>query len=364
MLVGQVQSGKTANYTGLVCKAADAGYKVIVVLAGMHNSLRSQTQRRLDEGFLGLDSRTGRGFTGTQRALGVGEGGMKHPGAISMTSSEENGDFSKAIASRIAARIDRDSQPVLLVLKKNATILRNFTEWVTSIHERPHPETGRMVVPDLPLLVIDDEADNASVNTKDVEMEVDEDGKVVAETDPTTINRLIRKLLFSFEQSAYVGYTATPFANIFIYEDQESPTYGEDLFPRSFILRIKPPSNYMGPAEVFGVTPEEYGAEEERRGLPIVRTVDDTDDWIPDRHKKTWMPGPIPPSLKKAMRSFVVSCAARAARGDRTVHNSMLVHVTRFVAVQAHVAEQIEAELLSLTNQLRYGNGHGGLAAA
>jgi hypothetical protein len=358
MLVGQVQSGKTANYTGLVCKAADVGYKVIVVLAGMHNSLRSQTQRRLDEGFLGLDSRTGPGFEGTRRALGVGEGGMKHPGAISMTSSEERGDFSKAIATRIAARIDRDSPPVLLVLKKNATILRNFTEWVTSIHERPHPDTGRMVVPDLPLLVIDDEADNASVNTKDIEMEVDEDGKVIAETDPTTINRLIRKLLFSFEQSACVGYTATPFANIFIYEDQESPTYGEDLFPRSFILRIKPPSNYMGPAEVFGVVAEEHAQEdEERRGLPIVRTVDDAQEWIPDKHKKTWLPGPLPPSLKQAMRSFIVTCAARAARGDRTVHNSMLVHVTRYVAVQAHVGEQVEAELLSLTNQLRYGSG-------
>jgi hypothetical protein len=359
MLVGQVQSGKTANYTGLVCKAADAGYKVIVVLAGMHNSLRSQTQRRLDEGFLGLDSRTGLGFAGTQRALGVGESGMKHPGAISMTSSEERGDFSKAIASRIAARIDRDSPPVLVVLKKNATILRNFIEWITSIHERAHPDTGRMVVPDLPLLVIDDEADNASVNTKDVEMEVDEDGNVVAETDPTTINRLIRKLLYSFEQSAYVGYTATPFANIFIYEDQESPAYGEDLFPRSFILRIKPPSNYMGPAEVFGVAAEEYSTEVERKGLPIVRTVDDAEDWIPAKHRKTCLPGALPLSLKKAMRSFIVSCAARAARGERTVHNSMLVHVTRYVAVQAHVAEQVEEELLGLTNQLRYGNGHG-----
>ena len=359
MLVGQVQSGKTANYTGLVCKAADAGYKVIVVLAGMHNSLRSQTQRRLDEGFLGLDSRTALGFAGTQRAIGVGRGGARHPGAISMTSSEETGDFSTAIARRIAARLDRDSPPVLLVLKKNATILRNFTEWVTSIHERPHPDTDRMVVPDLPLLVIDDEADNASVNTKDVEMEVDEDGNVIAETDPTAINRLIRKLMFSFEQSAYVGYTATPFANIFIYEDAESPTYGEDLFPRSFILRIRPPSNYMGPAQVFGVTAVDDSDETERRGLPIVRTVDDAAEWIPDRHRKTLVPGDFPDSLRQAMRSFIVTCAARAARGERTVHNSMLVHVTRFVDVQAHVAEQVEAEQLRLTNDLRYGGGHG-----
>jgi hypothetical protein len=119
----------------------------------------------------------------------------------------------------------------------------------------------------------------------------------------------------------------------------------------------------MGPADVFGVTAEGDEPERaDRRGLPIVRTVDDAQDWIPDRHRKTWIPGPLPPSLKKAMRSFIVGSSARAARGDRTVHNSMLVHVTRFVAVQAHVAEQVEAELLSLANQLRYGSGHGASA--
>jgi Z1 domain len=359
MVVGQVQSGKTSNYTGLVAKAADAGYKVIVVLAGMHNSLRSQTQRRLDEGFLGLDSRTGPGFTGTKRAIGVGAGGVRHPSALSLTSMDEIGDFAKGIASRITTRIDRTHPPVLLVVKKNATILNNLIDWITPLHERPHPESGRMVVPDLPLLVIDDEADHASVNTKDVELDVDEDGKVISETDPTTINRLIRKLLFAFEQSAYVGYTATPFANIFIYEDKESPTYGEDLFPRSFIIRIPPPSNYMGPAEVFGIAAKDDPRGQERPGLPILRPVEDADNWIPPKHKKHLVPGRLPPSLRKAMRSFVLTCAARAARGQRNVHNSMLVHVTRFINVQALVTEQVERELRKVQNQLRYGDGEG-----
>lgn len=359
MVVGQVQSGKTSNYIGLVTKAADAGYKVIVVLAGMHNSLRSQTQRRFDEGFLGLDSRTVEGRTGEERAIGVGAGGVSHPAALSLTSSEQKGDFSKSIADRIAARIDRDHPPVLLVVKKNATILRNLIRWLTTLHERAHPESGRMVVPDLPLLVIDDEADHASVNTKDVELEVDETGKVVDETDPAKINGLIRTLLYSFEQSAYIGYTATPFANIFIYQEQPSPTYGEDLFPRSFILRIPPPSNYVGPAQVFGLGSSNEAEAEAPRGLPIVRPVEDSEDWIPARHKKELVPGSMPDSLRDALRSFMISCATRAARGQRNVHNSMLVHVTRFVAVQGHVTEQVRHEVDRMKNQLRYGDGEG-----
>ena len=118
MVVGSVQSGKTSNYTGLICKAADAGYNFIVVLAGLHNSLRSQTQARLDEGFLGLDSRPA--VTGSQTsAIGVGAGGRRHPAVTTLTSSEERGDFSVAVASRLASRIDERSPPVLLVVKKN-----------------------------------------------------------------------------------------------------------------------------------------------------------------------------------------------------------------------------------------------------
>src|SRR5207248_2623505 len=92
-------------------------------------------------------------------------------------------------------------------------------------------------------------ADNASVDTSKWRRE---DVETADETSPTVINGLIRQLLNSFEQSAYVGYTATPFANILIFKDAASPTYGEDLFPRSFIVRLPAPSNYFGPLKVFG----------------------------------------------------------------------------------------------------------------
>jgi Z1 domain len=356
MVVGQVQSGKTSNYTGLICKAADAGYKFIVVLTGLHNSLRSQTQRRLDEGFLGLDSRTSLAFDNTNRAIGVGAGGRRQAPAYTLTSSDERGDFARGVAQRIAGRIGSD--PVLLVVKKNRSILTNLIEWVTTINGLLDPESGRMVVSEFPLLVIDDEADNASVNTKQVDRETQADG-TIAETDPSAINMHIRRLLHAFERSSFVAYTATPFANIFIDEEQPSPSYGGDLFPRSFILRIPPPTNYMGPAEVFGVPAAEDPEGVARPGLPVLRTLEDHESWLQTGHKIDAAPGRLPTSLKEAIRAFFLVCAARSARGQENVHNSMLVHVTRFVAVQSQVRDQIQGEVETLTDRIL---GRGGNA--
>jgi hypothetical protein len=350
MVVGQVQSGKTSNYTGLICKAADAGYKFIVVLTGLHNSLRSQTQRRLDEGFLGLDSRTSLAFDNTNRAIGVGAGGRRQAPAYTLTSSDDRGDFARGVAQRIAGRIGSD--PVLLVVKKNRSILINLIEWVTSINGLLDPESGRMIVSEFPLLVIDDEADNASVNTKRVDYETNVDGTIAEETDPSEINKQIRRLLHGFERSSFVAYTATPFANIFIDEEQPSLKYGGDLFPRSFILRIPPPTNYMGPAEVFGVPAAEDPEGIARPGLPVLRTVEDHETWLRTGHKIDAAPGRLPTSLREAIRAFFLVCAARAARGQENVHNSMLVHVTRFVEVQSQVREQIQGEVETLTDRV------------
>jgi hypothetical protein len=193
-------------------------------------------------------------------------------------------------------------------------------------------------------LLIDDEADNASIDTNKEEA-----------GEPTAINRAIRRLLHTFGKSAYVGYTATPFANIYAdpYEDHDD--YGEDIFPRSFIESLRPPSNYFGPDRVFGLT-------EDAAALPIHVAIDDYDSWIPDKHKKDWRPSPeaFPATLKQAMHDFVLTCAARRARGQVSVHNSMLIHVTRFQAVQTLVAEQVEEELLFMRDRLRHGDSGSG----
>ncbi|MBE0610059.1 MAG: Z1 domain-containing protein [Dehalococcoidia bacterium] len=360
LVVGQVQSGKTSNYAGLICKAADAGYRLIIVLTGRTNSLRSQTQLRLDEAFLGFDTRASRfvdphgGATQKNRLVGVGLAGLVDLFPMSGTNSEEGGDFNQKVANQYGI-IPGGQQPILLVVKKHGGVLNNVIAWATSINVHVDPETGQRVVRDVPLLLIDDEADDASVNTNPV---VDEDGRVDEDVSPTTTNKRIRQLLWSFEKSAYVGYTATPYANIFIHPGGELPDLGPDLFPRHFVFSLPEASNYIGPARVFGIESDAATSVSANAPIPVVRDVSDYFDWIPDRHRKGHVPGELPSSLREALRAFILSCAARLARGQGDAHNSMLVHVTRFTDVQGRVTQQIRDELTSLQNRIRYGDGN------
>lgn len=354
MVVGQVQSGKTANYTGLICKAVDAGYKLIIVLAGMHNSLRSQTQFRLDEGFLGRDTKLSRVFTQNNGQIGVGSiPTRKMLAAHSLTSSADDGDFKRNKAKSVAVYIGSD--PVILVVKKNKSVLNNLLTWVQATVGQAD-ESGKRIVHNIPLLLLDDEADNASVNTNPLLK--DEAGEPLKDQDVTAINGLIRKLLSSFKQSAYIGYTATPFANIFIYPAGETDEHGEDLFPRSFIINLPTPTNYVGPAEVFGLHENRDLGFDENDGLPIVRLVDDSENLIPSSHKKTLEPQELPPSLNEAIKVFILACAARIARGQTTAHNSMLVHVTRFTSVQKTIYDLVLGELTSMKRRLEFGDGN------
>ncbi|MCT7967574.1 Z1 domain-containing protein [Laspinema sp. D1] len=357
MVVGQVQSGKTANYTGLICKAVDAGYKRIIVLAGIQNSLRSQTQRRLDEGFLGYDSHAHRASTQESPAIGAGLIPVgKRLIADSATSSANNGDFSKKVAGQFGVSAG-GGNPLLFVVKKNTTVLKNLLQWALRDGDKDE-KSGKRIVRGVPLLIIDDEADNASINTNPPLLE--EKGKVWEEYDVSAINGSIRNLLQSFEKSAYVGYTATPFANIFISPDEEKKNqkFGDDIFPRSFIINLPAPSNYIGPVQVFGLETDPAIGFEASEPLPIIRTVDDQKEWMPDKHKKDHVPGELPESLKQAIKAFILCCAARIVRGQENEHNSMLVHVTRLRDVQFEVVKQVKEELTSLQKRLRYGDNN------
>lgn len=365
LVVGHVQSGKTSNYIGLITKAADAGYKIIVVLAGFHKSLRSQTQIRLEEGFLGYDmtSQDG-GASGSRAPVGVGKVELygKLLKADSITTRADDGDFKRAVAKNFA--INPGGNPLLFVIKKNGSVLRNLLNWVIGVAP-DRDENGRRYIKGVPLLVIDDEADQGSIDTNKIEF--DENGEPDHEHDPTILNRRIRQLLHMFDQSAYVGYTATPFANILIHEGQRTEREGLDLFPRSFIVSLPAASNYVGPATVFGLADEDGLGQP----LPIIRTVtdhanslelDEREGWVPPKHDKFLHPmyageDRVPPSLGEAIRAFILVCAARTARGDATAHNSMLIHVTRFTAVQDHVVEQVMNELADIQRRLRYGEG-------
>lgn len=350
MVVGHVQSGKTANYTGLICKGIDAGYKVIIVLAGLHNSLRSQTQIRLDEGVLGYDS-TKSLDPAARTPIGVGLNPSKPDYMVdSVTNRLEKGDFSKPKVNAFNIHLHKTMNPLLFVIKKNASVLKNLLEWIDSISTHSDEE-GNKYISGIPLLVVDDEADHGSIDTN--KMKLDPHGDLDPEHDPTTLNKRIRRLLQYFSQSAYVGYTATPFANIFIHQMAESRKYGEDLFPRSFITNLSAPSNYFGPVRVFGLEEDEDIGQEKIQGLPVIRTdamEKDACAWLDFKHKKTSIPSyhgerKVPPSLMQAIHSFILVTAARRARKQFSKHNSMLIHVTRFNDVQEHIQNQVYAEL-------------------
>ena len=250
MVMGNVQSGKTANYTALITKAADAGYKLFIVLAGVHNSLRSQTQSRLNDEFLGYDLDRVQRLTGMEKRIGVKKLNPNHGVVNTLTSSSQSGDFNKQIASQVGIFPSTEGSPIILVIKKNVSILKNLINWLSSISD-DFDQKGRPHLPNIAALIIDDECDYASINTR--EPELDENGNIISEWDPTRTNLRIRRLLNIFDRSAYVGYTATPYANIFIHKDKKHPKWGDDLFPRSFIISLPTPSNYIGPERVFGL---------------------------------------------------------------------------------------------------------------
>lgn len=346
MVVGQVQSGKTSNYISLICKAADVGYKFIVVLTGTTNSLRAQTQLRIDEGFLGWDTRLNLALSVNNRRVGVGTLlGERLLRAIPSTNAEETGDFSLRIANQFNVRLGGD--PVIMVIKKNGSVLRNLTRWARSLN----PSGPDQPIQDIPLLVIDDEADFASVNTRPLRTREEE------ELDPTKMNMRIRELLDSFSSRTYVGYTATPFANIFILPEQIQGRYGEDLFPRDFLISLPVPSNHIGPTKIFGIRTDSTLDIQPIEPLPLSIIIDDNNPHIPDSHQKDLIIDNLPRSLKESIRAFILVCAARAARGASETHNSMLVHVTRYVNVQGQVAELVRLELSDLQNRIRYGDG-------
>lgn len=355
LVVGHVQSGKTGNYTGLICKAADAGYKIIIVLAGLHNNLRSQTQMRLDEGFLGYETKP---VLDDIRIIGVGE--IDGDPAIRpnyVTNRTDKGDFSTAIARKLG--ITPEQRPWLFVVKKNKTVLERLYRWIRNhVADTQDPQTGRRIVTRLPLLLIDDEADHASVDTGD--QWFDAEGNPDDEHQPTAINSRIRKILNSFSKASYVGYTATPFANIFIHEKGATREEGPDLFPSAFIINLAAPSNYIGPAKVFGRSAPD-GRE---GGVPLVRLVSDysTEDgrggWMPQKHNVAHTPRhsadtALPPSLVEAIDAFLLSCALREIRGQGADHSSMLIHVTRFNAVQRHVHDQVNEHVRHIRQRLQ-----------
>lgn len=307
LVIGHVQSGKTANYMGVIAKAADAGYKFIIVIAGIHNNLRRQTQERIDEGFIGRSS-----DPENRVPVGVGLAGS-YPHPATLTNIYD--DFNKVTAKKSGWKINDFSKPIILVIKKNVTTLAALHKWLKELNAQ-----GDGRIADVPMLMIDDEADNASINTNKPDL------------DPTQTNAKIRQILGLFGKACYVGYTATPFANIFINHEAYTDRDRDELFPRDFIYSLDAPNTYFGPDKVF---------LNEESSETILEAITDCEEYLPFSHKKDDPISEQPPSLYRALHQFIVARAIRNLRGQAKKHCSMMVNVSRFVSTQKQVREFI-----------------------
>lgn len=320
LVVASVQSGKTANYIGLICRAADAGYRIIIVMAGVHNVLRNQTQARIEDGFTGfsIEEQT------KIRAVGVGlDKNPRRP--ISCTSREA--DFNKNRANALKGiQTSHTNEPWLFVIKKNSNSLKQVYEW---LRDNANPNDQ--------LLLIDDEADNASINGKYRRESRDD--------EPTRINGQIRNILNFFTRKCYVGYTATPFANILIDPTVDTSEFGKDLFPSSFIYTLEESSDYFGATKVFEDIDDPKPA--------YLRRIYDIDAFLPPKHKSTFPVEDIPESLRDAIRTFVLATAIRSLRGDGEKHSTMMVNVSPYTAPQRSVARLVNEYVNELQDGVR-----------
>ncbi len=329
LVIGHVQSGKTANYLGLITRAADAGYRFILILAGVHENLRKQTQERVDEGFTGRTVTKDGGF---EVGVALENAGFPKPACLTNTIS----DFKKATAAQ-NWRLADHNKPIVLVIKKNVRTLESLYTWLKELNAN-----NAGTISDLPMLMIDDEADNASINTKKEDI------------NPTKTNRWIREILGLFDKRCYVGYTATPYANILINPD----AYGDEklrkeLFPKDFIYCLDAPNTYFGPRKVFLDDHTGRLPAENQVSPNVLQPIYDAENIIPLKHDKYIdLPG-LPPSLEKSLRQFVIAKAIRIKRGQGNKHCSMLINVSRFVDVQKRVKSHVSLYLKRLREAIK-----------
>lgn len=310
LVVGNVQSGKTANYLSLINLAADYDYKLIILITGIHNNLRSQTQKRVNKGFIGFNSEeqklTGVGVTNNPVLSKEIEAKIPH----CLTSLTE--DFNGKIRKTTAVRLPNAKNPVIMVIKKNYRTLDNVIKWLRN------NKVGQRFINE-PVLIIDDEADNASINTS----------KHPNET--TRINAQIRETFNLFRQGSYIGYTATPFANIFIDPANHDEALADDLFPKHFIFTLVPPSNYLGPAQFF------LGEDgEPNYDSSYIEFIQDNEDCIPLKKPKDFDLTELPKSLTSAIYEYLVSIVIKDVRSVSNKHTSMLINISHKTQEQAN----------------------------
>jgi hypothetical protein len=348
LVVGYVQSGKTANFTGVLGKAIDAGYRLVIVLTGTTDILRAQTQRRLDKELIGVENILGgispsdeelldqvdyQGdpdwISGGFVRLGVLPAEAGKPGIDRLTTYRfDYKSLKQGIAALDFPKREKNRhyyEPVNLfagdariaVVKKNASVLKRLVTDLKLIKARLN---------EIPTLIIDDESDQASVNTSNPKKwEADQ-------KERSAINKLISELLGMLPRAQYVGYTATPFANVFI-----DPSDAEDIFPKDFLISLRRPPGYMGASDFhdldvdFGLEGRTYANSSRRAHVRFMASESVGDDV----------------GLQEAMDAFVISGAMKLYREDHGYgsfrHHTMLVHEGMRTTVHKERADRIIA---------------------
>lgn len=313
VVVGHVQSGKTANMTAVIARAVDAGYNLVVVLAGTTDKLRHQTQVRL-EGDL-LERLNYNWYKLTKCNEYDDEGALI-----------ESGDY-RGQVSRQLPGVAKDIA-MIAVMKKHSSLLNRL---IDDIKNSSSPLRKR-----LKMLIIDDEADQASPNASK------------HDEDPTPTNRRIRELLRALNTTSYIGYTATPFANVLINPFQED-VKGDDeaslenLYPRDFIIALPRADAYFGAEQIFGRDPVD-AEDEGGDGIDLIRHVSAPE--LERLHPKVGeMSLDDVPTLRKAIRWFVLVVAARLVRGQSDQHTSMLIHTSHKIDDHSDLHPLVDREV-------------------
>lgn len=328
LVVGYVQSGKTANFTAVTAKAADAGYRLIIVIAGTIDILRQQTQRRFDKELIGVEIIQSERMHHDYIDAPDWEDFISHGDLPSNCGSfdwkrltGEKGDYQKLqrglealeFKSTIPGRRFndpanlKDSPATLIVVKKHPGVLNKLNEDLSDL--ATHLE-------EVPALIIDDESDQASVNTVKPDKQT--------EKDRTATNEQIVRLVKLLNRSQYIGYTATPFANVFI-----NPLDNEDIFPSDYIIALPRPKDYMGIYDFFDFTDDLQEPDEDSDKIKEYAHIRNTTNNENDGDG----------NLVEAIHAFILAGAIKLYRQYQGIpvsvkHHTMLVH--RSVKIADH----------------------------
>ncbi|MCX6297169.1 MAG: hypothetical protein NTX97_14145, partial [Bacteroidetes bacterium] len=366
LVYGHVQSGKTANYIGLANKAFDVGYKIVIIFTGMTEDLRKQTQDRVNSGIVGSNEHN--------EKYGVGLLPSHTPNSIK-GATHLHFDLNSKNVQTLITNLSLD-QNIVFVIKKNVAVLNSLIKWLNKKKIAQNPNQEKII--NTPFLIIDDEADNASIQSlskKDYQLEQDaiaikeiedideedlnpEQLEILEKAKNKTIkaiNRNIRICLSLISQKSFVAYTATPYAvisqrsegiekeweieNIKYKIDENS-----DLFPEHFIIPLEPSPKYMGIEKIFGSVKKE--------ALPVTSTIPEKDKQLFPTGSHSYSFEQIPESLEDAIIHFIVVIFVRESRNQKQ-HNTMLVHSSHRVDKIDYLAHKIDNYLVAIKDKIK-----------